>query len=244
MGSIAKRPTGQWRARYRDPGGREHARHFRRRLDAERWLASVENAKHRGEWIDPALSRITVGEWAARWLEGQVQLKPLTRERYRNIIRVQINPRWSKVRLAEVTHADVVAWLAGLQAEGYAAATLRQTHRVFSLMLALAVRDRRLSYNAAEGVRLPRVVRKEPVFLTHDQVESLAQACVGYELFVRLLAYTGLRWARRRRWRSGASISCVAGSRSSGPLWTWARNRPTAHPSRISAGRCRFPGSS
>lgn len=194
MGNIQRRPNGRWRARYRDPAGRERARHFGRRLDAERWLASVETAKHRGEWIDPALSRITVGEWATKWLAAQVQLKPLTRERYRNIVRVNVLPVWGKVRLATVTHADVVAWIADLQAQGYAAATIRQTHRVFSLMLALAVRDRRLSYNPAEGVRLPRVHRKEPVFLSHEQVDRLARACPGYELFIRLLAYTGLRW--------------------------------------------------
>jgi integrase len=194
MGNIQKRPSGQWRARYRDPAGRERARHFPRRVDAERWLASVESAKHRGEWIDPSLSRITVGEWAVKWLDAQVQLKPLTRERYRNIVRVQILPRWEKVRLAEVTHADVVVWLAAMQADEYAAATIRQAHRVFSLMLSLAVRDRRISYNPAEGVRLPRVHRKEPVFLTHEQVDRLAEACPGFELFIRLLAYTGLRW--------------------------------------------------
>ena len=154
----------------------------------------MENAKHRGEWIDPALARITVGDWARKWIDAQVQLKPLTVERYRNILRVQVLPHWERPRLAEVTHADVVAWLVGLQADGYAPATIRQTHRVFSLMLTLAVRDRRLSYNPAEGVRLPRVHRKEPVFLSHAQVDQLAEACAGYELFVRLLAYTGLRW--------------------------------------------------
>jgi len=194
MGNVQRRPQGQWRARYRDPAGREHARHFRRRIDAERWLASVENAKHRGEWIDPTLSRITVGEWAAKWLAAQVQLKPLTRERYKNILKVQVLPRWQKVRLAEGTHADVVAWIAMLQADGYAPATLRQTHRVFSLMLALAVRDRRLSYNPAEGVRLPRVTRKEPTFLSHEQVDRLAEVCPAYEVLIRVPAYTGLRW--------------------------------------------------
>jgi hypothetical protein len=56
---------------------------------------------------------------------------------------VQILPEWEKVRLAEATHADVVAWVAELQTEGYSAATIRQAHRVLSLMLALAVRDRR-----------------------------------------------------------------------------------------------------
>lgn len=194
MGNIQKRDNGRWRARYRDPFGKEHARHFTRRLDAERWLASVENAKHRGEWIDPALSRITVGEWAQRWLAAQVHLKPATRHRYGNLLRVQVLPHWQRLRLAEVTHADVAAWVAGLQADGYAASTIRQAHRVLSLMLALAVRDRRLTHNPAEGVRLPRMHRKEPVFLTHGQVDELADACTSYELFIRVLAYTGLRW--------------------------------------------------
>ena len=194
MGNVQRRPNGRWRARYRDPGGRERARHFPRRLDAERWLASVENAKHRGEWIDPALARITVGEWAERWLKTQVQLKPQTLERYRRIVRVQILPQWRRVPLSSVTHADVVTWVAEMQAQGYAGSTIRQVHRVLSLMLTLAVRDRRLSYNPAEGVRLPRVTRAEPVFLSHAQVDELARACPGYELFIRMLAYTGLRW--------------------------------------------------
>ncbi len=30
MASIAKRPDGRWRARYRDDAGREHSRHFTR----------------------------------------------------------------------------------------------------------------------------------------------------------------------------------------------------------------------
>lgn len=57
------------------------------------------------------------------------------------------------------------------------------------------MRDRRLSYNPAEGVKLPRATRPEPVFLSHQQVDRLAEACIEYELFIRLLAYTGLRWA-------------------------------------------------
>jgi integrase len=154
----------------------------------------MEGSKHRGEWIDPAMSRITVADWSTRWLQGQSQLKPLTRERYRNIIRVQILPEWEKIRLQAISHSDVVAWIARLVADGYAASTVRQIHRVFSLMLDLAVRDGRLPRNPAAGVRLPRAAKGDPVFLTHGQVEQLAQACLGYELFVRVLAYTGMRW--------------------------------------------------
>lgn len=195
MGNIQKRENGKWRARYRDPSGRERARHFDRKVDAERWLTAVESTKHRGEWIDPALSRITVGDWSTGWLQGQSQLKPLTRERYRNIVRVQILPDWEKHRLSAITHADVVAWVAKLQADGYAAATIRQVHRVLSLMLDLAVRDGRLPRNPATGVRLPRPAKGEPVFLSALQVEQLARACgPDYDLFVRVLAYTGMRW--------------------------------------------------
>ena len=33
-------------------------RHFSRKRDAEQWLASQEVAIARGEWVDPALSKI------------------------------------------------------------------------------------------------------------------------------------------------------------------------------------------
>ena len=38
MASITKRVDGKWRARYRDEAGKEHAKHFGRRVDAQRWL--------------------------------------------------------------------------------------------------------------------------------------------------------------------------------------------------------------
>ena len=52
-GNIQRRPDGKWRARYRDANHREHARHFRRKRDAERWLASQEVAIARDGWVDP-----------------------------------------------------------------------------------------------------------------------------------------------------------------------------------------------
>jgi hypothetical protein len=93
-GKIARRPDGRWRARYRDAKGKEHARHFDRKLDATRWLASVEVARSRGEWIDPALARVRVGDWAGVWLAGQVQLKPSTLARYELAVARHILPAW------------------------------------------------------------------------------------------------------------------------------------------------------
>ena len=105
-GNVRRRPDGSWRARYRDANHREHARHFARKRDAEQWLASQEIAIARGEWVDPALSKITVGEWLPRWLAHQVQLKPTTMVRYEVALRRQILPRWEVVPLARITHSE------------------------------------------------------------------------------------------------------------------------------------------
>ncbi len=65
---------------------------------------------------------------------------------------------------------------------------------MLSLVLALAVRDGRLARNPAVGVPLPRAVRGEQVFLTHAQVEELANAAGRDRLAILFLAYTGVRY--------------------------------------------------
>ena len=44
-----------YRARYRDPAGREHAKVFARKADAQRFLTEMENSKLKGAWTNPAL---------------------------------------------------------------------------------------------------------------------------------------------------------------------------------------------
>ena len=58
--------NGAWRARYRDARGNEHAQHFDRKVDAQRWLSSVEIAQARGEWLDPSLAQVRIGERAQK----------------------------------------------------------------------------------------------------------------------------------------------------------------------------------
>jgi hypothetical protein len=53
MASITKRPGGKYRARYRDAAGREHARHFGRKTDAQRWLNEVTASTLGGTYVSP-----------------------------------------------------------------------------------------------------------------------------------------------------------------------------------------------
>ena len=67
MGSIEKRArNGQlrWYARYRDPGGTQLVKVFGRKLDAERFLTTVEASKLTGSYIDAKRASITFRAFA------------------------------------------------------------------------------------------------------------------------------------------------------------------------------------
>jgi len=46
--------TVAWQARYRDPDGRQRAKEFTKKVDAERFLATTRADMARGDWINPA----------------------------------------------------------------------------------------------------------------------------------------------------------------------------------------------
>jgi integrase len=194
MANIAKRDDGRWRARYRDAAGKEHSRHFKRKIDAQRWLDDVTTAVTTGTYVDPSRGRVTVGEWAQTWLLTKVDLKPTTRRGYASAIRTHIDPRWAGVKLIDVTHADVAAWVAGLTELGLSASTTRHAHRVLSLILDLAMRDGRLARNPAQRVPLPRLGQHNQIYLDHAEVDALADAAGDYRLVILFLAYTGVRY--------------------------------------------------
>ncbi|MEP7021870.1 MAG: tyrosine-type recombinase/integrase [Pseudonocardiales bacterium] len=196
MASIEKRVRNgrsRWYIRYRDPSGNQRTKTFDRRIDGERYLITVESAKLAGSYTDPRRAAVTIGEFANKWQAGQAHLKPSTRERYAGLLRTHVAPRWSSVRLSDVGHADVQAWVSEL-AETRTPSVAIKAHRVLSLVLSLAVRDGRIIRNPADGIGLPREVQKNRRFLTHQQVQALAHAAGSDGLVILFLAYTGVRF--------------------------------------------------
>lgn len=194
MASIKRRDNGQWRARYRDAAGREHARHFSRKIDATTWLDQITASVVTGTYTDPKTSGVTMKIWADTWLAGQVHLKPTTRTRTEGVVRMYVVPRWGSTRLRDVSHAAVQSWVNELAAGELSPFSVRKAHGVLAQMLDVAVRDRRLPSNPARGVNLPRAHDRPRQFLTAAQVEALAAECEPYSVVIRFLAYTGLRW--------------------------------------------------
>jgi hypothetical protein len=79
MAHISRRQRNgkvRYLARYTDPSGRERAKSFARKKDAERFLTGIENDKLRGTWTDPTLGRVQLADWYALWRRATVVLHP------------------------------------------------------------------------------------------------------------------------------------------------------------------------
>jgi Phage integrase, N-terminal SAM-like domain len=183
-----------YRARYRDPAGREKARVFNRRIDAQRFLTEVENSKLRGTWTDPALGRVLFQEWLAEWWSTTTNLRPSTRARDEMLLRRYALPRFGNQPLAAIRQREVRAWVADLAATDLAPSTVRKTYHLLGKVLAAAVDAGMIAQSPCQRVPLPKIEREEMRFLTPPEIARLADAIrPSYRALVLVGAYGGLR---------------------------------------------------
>lgn len=195
MGHLRRTNSGAWQARYRDPTGRERARNFKRRVDAERFLTKIESDKLRGDWIDPEAGRVSVADFAERWHAGTVPLKPKTRTGYRSLLDSRVLPYLGHLQLRQVNPMVVREWIAELQEDGLSPSRIRQARNVLHAVFNLAAEASLVPRNPVAGVKTPPVLPGTRRFLTAEQVEHLAASMrPPYDLLVRVLAYSGIRF--------------------------------------------------
>ena len=197
MGSItAYEMAGgkRYRVRYRKPDrSQTHKRGFRTKRDAQLFLAATDVRKATGEFIDSSAARITIDEIGAAWIRSQTHLKPSSYAVVEVAWRVHVQPKWGKRVLGDIRHSEVQAWVSELSKRKSATVVIR-AYGVLAGMIDIAVKDRRLPSNPARGAKLPRKKGKERHYLSHAQVQLLADESRSNGSLVLLLAYTGLRW--------------------------------------------------
>lgn len=205
--------------RYRDSHGRQ--RQFRignvgsitldkARREAQKVLSRVTVGENPSEERGIKRTVLTIEQLSQRYLEHVRSYKrsPEIDERY---LKNHILPRFGRMRLDEVTQAEVVAWLAAkVEYEGYAAATVNRLQVIFSYMYKLA--DRwgvpGAERNPLKGVPLRNPNDGRERYLTPVETQRLRAAVEASDnkmlrYIVALLLFTGcrkrevldLRWA-------------------------------------------------
>lgn len=193
MANVQKRPNGKWRARYRDDAGKEHARHFDRKTDAQRWLDEVTASVLTGQYVDPRAGRITFRSYGEQWRAAKPH-RPTTQVKAEQHLRVHAYPAFGDRQLSRIRRGDVQSWVTAMEKNGMKPSTVRTTFNTIRAVFRAAVDDKVIAESPCKNVDLPEVERRKVVPLTVDQVRALAEAMPDqYRALVILGAGTGLR---------------------------------------------------
>lgn len=196
MASIQKRPNGKWRARYRDTAGKEHARHFVRKVDGQRWLDEQTAGMVTGQWVDPRRAKTPVRDYVAHWESIQV-VREQTRRNIASVLHNHVLPQLGDRPIGSVLPSDVQALIKGME-DTHARGTIEGVLKILRRVFASAVRDRYIPFTPCVDIKLPDRRNDdrddELVIPTLEQVSALAGAVPDrYRAVVLLLAGSGLR---------------------------------------------------
>ncbi|MGH3327679.1 MAG: phage integrase central domain-containing protein [Streptomycetales bacterium] len=176
MASIQKRPDGRSRSRHRDPSGGEHARHFGRKVDAQRWLDEVTTSMVTGAYVDPRSGRETFAAYTARWARAQ-SWRPKTAGRVASTVSVHLLPTFGAVPLISIRRTDIQGFVARLSVTGLEPGTVRLVYATLRQIFRAAVEDRVIAASPCSRIALPQVRHKDlmipPVTVVHRIADEL-----------------------------------------------------------------------
>ena len=197
-GNIAKRPNGKWRARYRDDAGNERARHFDRKIDAQRWLDEISSTVMAGTYVDPAAGRITFKRFYDEWAPRQLWVSS-TRA---NADLSTGSVTFADLPMKAIRRSHVEAWVKAMSTQ-WAPSTIKTRFVIVRSVFRAAVADRVIGTDPSIGVALPRR-RKAEAAMRIPSVEEVGQLLAhadssrvstrkGFTAYVALCAFAGLR---------------------------------------------------
>ncbi len=192
MASIRKRPDGQWRARYRDDAGKEHARHFGRKVDGQAWLDEVTAARKTGQYVDPQAGRVTFKTFYAEWSQRQVWQSGTVLAM--NLAAGSVT--FGDLPLNRILKSHIEAWVKAMTLKPLAPGTIKTRFTNVRSVFRAAVSDRLIAVDPCAGVALPAKRRAEAAMAlpTPQQVGALLEAAESdFAPFLALAAFAGLR---------------------------------------------------
>jgi integrase len=200
-GSVRRLPSGRYQARYKVDGETYTApRTFETKREADAFLAEMRVAMDRGTWVDPNAGRMTLVEYATRWLRERPGLRPRTRELYDGLLRLHILPDLAAIELRRLAPARIRTWHSSLlEGPRPGASTAAKSYRLLRAILNTAVEDELLTRNpchvSGAGIERPA---ERPV-ATIEQVYELADAIEPrFRALVLLATFTALRLGELR----------------------------------------------
>jgi hypothetical protein len=112
---IRKLPSGKWQATVRGPDGRKHTHTDPLKSVVRKWAAQQEAQLARGDFRDPRLGEIRVGEWHGRVTRAR-GIEEITKDKNASLWRTHCKPEWARWPMAAVTRLEAQSWVDRLKA--------------------------------------------------------------------------------------------------------------------------------
>lgn len=175
-GSVSERKDGIFQASLMSRGKRkfEYAATMNEAYDK---LEAMREKARRG--ISLTGGDVTLNELVGCYIDRYAKpyVRPSTLKNYQGYSENYIkNSRIGKMKVSRITADDVQDFVNELLNERLSAKTIGNIVGFMDSVFAQAVRNRLISYNPCEGVRLPKKETKERPLITEDQFESLLEA--------------------------------------------------------------------
>ena len=148
----------RYRAAIHDINGKRRTKNFKKKAEAEDWLAMQRQSRNHGLNTYATNPKMTVGDYLLDWVESHKSLvKHSTYRSYKSCIKNQINPRIGKLIAANLTTKAIENLYSDLVANQIGGGTLNLVHRTLSCAFGDAVRLGDLPRNPVLNARKPNL---------------------------------------------------------------------------------------
>jgi integrase len=188
-GNIRKRSDGRWEGRY-VAGHDEYGKPIRKSVLGKS-QAEVRDKLKEALAVCKKLDVLkaeeyTVEDWLKQWFEvySKPNIREATQERYWNHIRYHIITYIGKIKLNKLTSRQVQKMYNDVREHGrvkkspndnrdstLSASYIASLHRMFSMAMDRAVKERLIIYNPCDDVILPKVEKKEMKILKPENIK-------------------------------------------------------------------------
>ena len=110
MAYFRKLPSGSWQATVRGPDGRRHSKTDKLKSVVRAWATQQEALAARGEFRDPHLGDIKVGEWHER-VSRTRGIEDVTKAKNASLWATHCAPAWGAWPMAAITRMEAQAWV-------------------------------------------------------------------------------------------------------------------------------------
>lgn len=184
----------RWLASWIGPDGKPKTKAFEKKLDAERFITSIEADKARGVYLDPSAGKTSFGAYGKQWLASQAT-NPSTQEQAAVAWRVSIEPAFGRREIGSIKPTDIRTWIKDIGGS-LGPNTIGRRLALLSMMFSAAVDDGLIAKNPCDSktVQAPKVPTKKVIPWPMDRVHGVSAALPErYRPTAAIAAGCGLR---------------------------------------------------